>query len=144
MFLIFTTQLYSCLCNYNAIIFISLQEGSIATGILLTPNTSLSSLPVGIKIIFLYHDTCVCALEIIVIFRQPWAFLTPPLSRSPQIQSTSCSIRFTTIAFLGDFFRPHRPPPAKTAIFFVIVVFLATLFSRMFTGERCLLLTSLD
>ena len=51
VFLIFTTQLYSCLCNYNAIVFISLQEGSIATGILPTPNTPLSSLPVGSKVV---------------------------------------------------------------------------------------------
>ena len=48
-FLIFTTQLYSCFCNYNAIDFISCQEGSIATGVLPTSNTPLSSLPVGSK-----------------------------------------------------------------------------------------------
>ena len=51
VFLIFTTQLCTCLCNYNAIVFISCQEGSIATGILPAPNTPLSSLPVGSKII---------------------------------------------------------------------------------------------
>ena len=45
VFLIFTTPLYSYLCNYPAICFIYLQEGSIATGIFPTPNTSLSSLP---------------------------------------------------------------------------------------------------
>ena len=49
VFLIFTTQLYSCLCNYNAKVFISCQEGSIATGILSTPNIPLSSLPVCSK-----------------------------------------------------------------------------------------------
>ena len=37
------------LCGCNAITFIFWQEGSIATGILPTPNTSLSSLPVGSK-----------------------------------------------------------------------------------------------
>ena len=41
LFLNFTTQLYSCLYNSN--------EGSIATGILPTPNTPLSSLLVGRK-----------------------------------------------------------------------------------------------
>ena len=49
MFLIFTTQLYSCLSNYNVIFFISWQEGSIATGKLPTSNIPLSSLPVGSK-----------------------------------------------------------------------------------------------
>ena len=49
MFLIFTTQLYNVLCNYTAILFISCQEGSIATEIFPTPNTPLSSLPVGSK-----------------------------------------------------------------------------------------------
>ena len=49
VFLIFTTQIYTCLCNYNATFLTSKQEGSIATGILLTPNTPLSSLPVGSK-----------------------------------------------------------------------------------------------
>ena len=49
VFLIFTTQLYSYLCNYPVILFIYRQEGSIATGILPTPNTYLSSLPVGSK-----------------------------------------------------------------------------------------------
>ena len=48
-FLIFTTQLCSCSYNCNAIGFISSQEGSIATGILPTPSTSLSSLPMGSK-----------------------------------------------------------------------------------------------
>ena len=47
VFLIFTTKLYTSSCNYNAIIFTSRQGGSIATGILPTPNTPLSSLPVG-------------------------------------------------------------------------------------------------
>ena len=46
-FLIFTTQLCSYLCNYYSIIFIYLQEGSFATGVLPTANTSLSSLPFG-------------------------------------------------------------------------------------------------
>ena len=46
----FTTQLCSYLCNYPVIFFIYLQERSIATGILPTPNTSLSSLPVGSKL----------------------------------------------------------------------------------------------
>ena len=49
MFHMFTTQLYSCFCSYNATVFIYWREGSIATGILQTPNTSLSSLPVGSK-----------------------------------------------------------------------------------------------
>ena len=49
VFLIFTTQLYSYLHNYDAIVFIILREGSIATGILPTPNISLSSLPVSGK-----------------------------------------------------------------------------------------------
>ena len=39
-------MLYNC----NAIVFIFWQEGSIATGILPTPNTSLSSLPAGSKV----------------------------------------------------------------------------------------------
>ena len=52
VFLIFTTKLCACLCNCNAIVFISSQEGSIATGILQTPNTPLSSLPVGSKMYF--------------------------------------------------------------------------------------------
>ena len=47
VFLIFTTQQYWCICNYNAAVFISWQEGSVVTGILPTPNISLSSLPVG-------------------------------------------------------------------------------------------------
>ena len=51
VFLIFTTHLYLCLSNYNVKCFITLQEGSIATGILPTPNTSLSSLPVDGNII---------------------------------------------------------------------------------------------
>ena len=46
----FTTEPYPCVCNYNAIVLIFGQEGSIATGILLTPNTPLSPLPVGSKI----------------------------------------------------------------------------------------------
>ena len=41
-FPIFPTQLHSCLCNYNVIVFISWQEGSIITGILLATNTPLS------------------------------------------------------------------------------------------------------
>ena len=49
VFLIFTTQLYSCSCKYSTTVFIFWQEGSIATGIFPTPNTSLSSLPVGSK-----------------------------------------------------------------------------------------------
>ena len=50
VFLVFTTQLYSYVCNYHVIFFIYWQEGSIATGILPTPNTSLTSLPVGSKL----------------------------------------------------------------------------------------------
>ena len=38
------------MCNYNAIFFVLLQEGSIATGILPTRNTPLSSLLVGSKL----------------------------------------------------------------------------------------------
>ena len=38
VFLIFTTQIYTFVCNYNAICLTSKQEGSIATGILLTPG----------------------------------------------------------------------------------------------------------
>ena len=49
VFLNFTTQLYACLCNDNVIVFISWQEGSIATGILPSHNTPLSSLPVDSK-----------------------------------------------------------------------------------------------
>ena len=47
MFLIFTTQLYSYMCNYNAIHVFPYTH--IATAILPTPNTSLSSLPMGSK-----------------------------------------------------------------------------------------------
>ena len=55
VFLIFTTQLYSCLCNYNSIVFISWQEESIATEIFPIPNTSLSSLLLGSKNSYLYR-----------------------------------------------------------------------------------------
>ena len=48
---IFTTQLYSCLCNTIATIF-----RSIATGILPNLNTSLSSLPVGSKLWDSFHQ----------------------------------------------------------------------------------------
>ena len=41
VFPISTTQLYSCLCKYNAIVFIYQQEGIIATGIFPTPNSPL-------------------------------------------------------------------------------------------------------
>ena len=51
VFLIFTTRLYSC--NFNAIVFIYRQERSIAAGILPTPSTSPSSLPVGSKGLFI-------------------------------------------------------------------------------------------
>ena len=50
VFLILTTQLYSCLCNYNVIVFISWQKGSMATEIFPNLNTPLASLPVGSKI----------------------------------------------------------------------------------------------
>ena len=46
LFLNFTTKLYSCLVKYDAIVYISWQEGRIATGI---PMIPLSSLPVGSK-----------------------------------------------------------------------------------------------
>ena len=46
VFLIFVTQLYSCLYNYDAM-FRYWQEGSMATGILPTPSSSLSSFLVG-------------------------------------------------------------------------------------------------
>ena len=46
-FLFFTSQPYSCLCNCNDIVFIFREERSIVTGILPTPKTPLSSLPVG-------------------------------------------------------------------------------------------------
>ena len=44
VFLISTTQPYSCLCYYNAIRLLYCQERSIATGILPTSNTPLCSL----------------------------------------------------------------------------------------------------
>ena len=50
VFLILTTQLYSCLCNYNVIVFISWQKGSMATEICPNLNTPLALLPVGSKI----------------------------------------------------------------------------------------------
>ena len=47
VFLIFTTQLYACLCNNNETFLTFLLGRSIATGIVLTPNTPLFSPPVG-------------------------------------------------------------------------------------------------
>ena len=44
--------------HYNAIVFISLQEGNIATGILPSPHPSLSSLPVGSKVWILMKTLC--------------------------------------------------------------------------------------
>ena len=69
VFLIFTTQLYWCLCNYNSIAFISWQDGSIATGILPTPNTSLSSLPVGSKCRFNGNENSNCKISIFSTWR---------------------------------------------------------------------------
>ena len=48
-----TSPIYACIFICNAIVFISLPEGSIATGILPTPNTPLSSLPVGSIYVFI-------------------------------------------------------------------------------------------
>ena len=54
LFLIFTTQQQSLLCNYNVLFCIYWQEGSFATGILPTPNvnTPLLLLPVGSKYVY--------------------------------------------------------------------------------------------
>ena len=41
VFVIFTTQLYSYLCTYNARVFISCQEGSNTKGMLPTPKTTI-------------------------------------------------------------------------------------------------------
>ena len=54
-FFFYYPTIYSC--NYNARVFISWQDGSIATGILSTLNTPLSSLPVSSKL-GLYCMTC--------------------------------------------------------------------------------------
>ena len=48
-FLFLLSTYFHVYAIYNALAFISSQEGSIATGILTTPNTPLSSLPVGSK-----------------------------------------------------------------------------------------------
>ena len=53
--LIFATQIFSCLCNNNAIVFI-LTKGNYCNRNTPKPNTTVSSLPLGIKIIPLCGD----------------------------------------------------------------------------------------